>query len=530
MNKYLEYAINAGFVNPVIEGDNYKNRTLICNCSQCGKVIKFRYSCIKRRLTTICAECVSKSYRNTEEKVKENIEKHGCKLLSKYANSTFEKIDIECHCGKVFSKLYNDIAKTKKLQCDECRGIIPLDEYIKKIKDCGIDVINYVNRMEIYVRCPCGIIYKTDCQTCYNKKHKGFCKLCSDKMPHPETRQAKEQQLVNFLKCYGCELIDEYKTAHTKVRVKCKCGNIYFRKPNSILTGSKLCTNCTGFETFPETYLKTFFDNFGITFEEKNRKIIKPLELDYVIDKLAIEVNGAYYHSETMNKCKDYHLNKYNRTKEQGYQLIQFWDLEIVEKPKIVKSMILGKLNLAKRIFARKLKLVELTTKECYEFFQSNHISGNAKCNYSLALIDENKKIYCAASFGFSRFNKKYEWELIRFANLAGHSVIGGASRILKNFEKIKKPKSLITFADKRFSNGNLYKQLGFDYLRETQPCYWYFTNKTGILHRSLFQKHMLKDKLANFDENLSEYENMKLNGFHRIWDCGSFVFCKVYT
>ena len=38
--------------------------------------------------------------------------------------------------------------------------------------------------------------------------------------------------------------------------------------------------------------------------------------------------------------------------------------------------------------------------------------------------------------------------------------------------------------------------------------------------------KHKLKDKLTNFDPNLTEFENMENNGYFRIYDCGN----KVYT
>ncbi len=42
---------------------------------------------------------------------------------------------------------------------------------------------------------------------------------------------------------------------------------------------------------------------------------------------------------------------------------------------------------------------------------------------------------------------------------------------------------------------------------------------------RLQFQKHKLKNILENFDPNLTEWENMQLNGFDRIWDCGNLVF-----
>ena len=45
-------------------------------------------------------------------------------------------------------------------------------------------------------------------------------------------------------------------------------------------------------------------------------------------------------------------------------------------------------------------------------------------------------------------------------------------------------------------------------------------------------QKHKLKDLLdeGNYNENLSEVENMKNNRFLRVYDCGNLVFSKIYN
>ena len=42
---------------------------------------------------------------------------------------------------------------------------------------------------------------------------------------------------------------------------------------------------------------------------------------------------------------------------------------------------------------------------------------------------------------------------------------------------------------------------------------------------RYQFQKHTLQTKLENFNKDLTETENMKLNGYFRAWDCGQLVF-----
>ena len=112
-------------------------------------------------------------------------------------------------------------------------------------------------------------------------------------------------------------------------------------------------------------------------------------------------------------------------------------------------------------------------------------------------------------TFCKSRFNKNYEWELSRYSS--SKHVIGGASKLLKYFERIYKPKSLITYADRRFSQGNLYFTLGFTFDHFSLPNYFYVKNQIK-LSRIQCQKHKLKDILKDFNENLSESENMSLN------------------
>jgi len=63
---------------------------------------------------------------------------------------------------------------------------------------------------------------------------------------------------------------------------------------------------------------------------------------------------------------------------------------------------------------------------------------------------------------------------------------------------------------------------LGFIKIKDTKPNYWYFECGNDIRwHRYGFAKHTLSNKLKNYDNSLSEWENMKNNGYDRIWDCG---------
>ena len=65
---------------------------------------------------------------------------------------------------------------------------------------------------------------------------------------------------------------------------------------------------------------------------------------------------------------------------------------------------------------------------------------------------------------------------------------------------------------------------MGFKFDENTQPNYSYIIKNT--LHSRLkFQKHKLLNLLENFDSKLTEWENMKLNGYDRIWNCGNKKF-----
>jgi hypothetical protein len=143
-------------------------------------------------------------------------------------------------------------------------------------------------------------------------------------------------------------------------------------------------------------------------------------------------------------------------------------------------------------------------------------------------LFYENELV-AVMTFGKPRFNKNYEWELIRYATKSGYQVLGGAGKLLKYFERNYSPNSIITYADRSYSQGNMYRQIGFNLIKISEPSYnW--TNGLYVYSRFQCLKSRLKDILGDkFDSNLSENENMSLNGFYKVYDCGNFVFGKIF-
>jgi hypothetical protein len=279
-----------------------------------------------------------------------------------------------------------------------------------------------------------------------------------------------------------------------------------------------------------EKVLTDWLDEHNVDYQINVRNIIYPFELDIFIPSvsLAIEVNGGYWHHEDQGKHREYHLSKTQKCTEKNIELWHFFDWEMDIRLEIVLSKIAHKLGLSKRIYARTLQIIELNAHDKHVFVDNNHLQGDCSSKINLGLTDKTGIIYAAMTFGKSRFNKNYNWELLRFCNRTGFSVVGGAQRLLTKFLNAYKSEndSLISYCNLRFSIGNLYETLGFRHLHDSPPNYMYVTHNGNYAGtRNQWQKHLLYSKLPNFNKLLSEYENMKLNGYHRIWDCGQRVY-----
>lgn len=215
---------------------------------------------------------------------------------------------------------------------------------------------------------------------------------------------------------------------------------------------------------------------------------------------------------------------------KQGIQLIHIFENEWIYKKEIVKSRLKTLVGcFDKTIFARKCIVKNISSRLSQEFQEENHIQGAVKAKIHLGLYFNNELV-AIMTFGKSRFGKDYEWEMLRFCSKLGYHIPGGASKLLKHFERNYAPKSLVSYADRRWSTGKMYKSLGFLLDHVSKPDYWYFRPKTLMLEsRIKYQKHKLHSILDIFDESKTEVENMKANGYHRIFDCGNMVFVKTY-
>jgi hypothetical protein len=265
-----------------------------------------------------------------------------------------------------------------------------------------------------------------------------------------------------------------------------------------------------------------------------DRKLLNGLELDILIPSkgIAIEYNSLYFHSELSgNKDKGYHLNKFNLCKKNGIRLIQIMDIDWIYKQNIIKNRLNHILQTdLQKIYARNCTISLIPKELKRNFLSKYHIQGNDNSQiYIGAFYDQN--LVAVMTFGILRKtlgSKRVSgsYELYRYASCT--NIIGGASRLLQFFIKNYNPNEILTYSDNRWGITDFYEKIGFKFSHNSLPNYWYFNSRKyikNVLHRSGFQKHKLSSKIKIFDPTLTEWQNMQLNGYDRIWDCGNAVY-----
>lgn len=302
--------------------------------------------------------------------------------------------------------------------------------------------------------------------------------------------------------------------------------------------GISPCSKCSGIRSGSAAQLKLYEYICELVGDENviyNDRSILPnrKELDVYVPsaRVAIEYNGVFWHSYTERETKEQrnsHLTKTVECEQLGIHLIHVFENEWINTPEIVKSRISNTLGTTvAKIGARKCSIVDVSPKEAKAFFTRNHIQSQVNAGVTYGLSYRGNLVACM-SFGKARFSS-YQWEMLRFSTEAGTSIPGGASKLFNHFINNQSPTSVVSYADRRWSNIDkvFYTKIGFELSHASDPNYYYYKQSHGmkLMSRVQFQKHKLPSLLDTFDISLTEAENMFANGYRRIWDCGNFVF-----
>lgn len=517
---------------------DYKFSNKIKNCIECGKPLTRKQ--MWNNMSFCSLKCASSS-PVTRKKIEDtNLKKYGVKsvlsnrevrdkvsltLLRKYGAKKIGECQVAIEKRKrtnldkygvdnpfklnYFQEKARDTIKTKY----GVENVMHVDSFVKKIKETNLDKYGVDNICKIKKYADAS--HKTRMISEYNRLVKRFSEYVSP-----------------------CFTEEEYNGRNIEYKWMCKkCGSVFSSKiyttnfkDDKCIPRCWLCYPRMHGESKVELSVFDFVKAvYSGEIRRNVRNVIKPFELDIYLPNagVAIEINGSYWHGDINGKDELYHQAKTIMCMNKNIQLIQIFDYEWIEKRELVKdriSSIIGKSR--ENVFARKCVVKEIDCKTCSDFINDNHLQGSVASSIRLGLF-YNEEIVSVMTFARSRFSpNKYEYELVRFCSKINTRVIGGAGKLLSYFVKNKKPRSIVSYADLRYSNGKLYNSIGFRLSHISKPNY-YWCNVTGErLSRYKSQKHLLKGFLKDkYDGNKSESENMRDNGWFKVYDCGNMVF-----
>jgi hypothetical protein len=179
-------------------------------------------------------------------------------------------------------------------------------------------------------------------------------------------------------------------------------------------------------------------------------------------------------------------------------------------------------LGKGKRTYARQCEIKEVGTSDYRTFCDMFHLKGSANAKYKYGLYHDTKLV-AVMSFGHNRYEKDHAgYEMIRYCS--DGNVIGGASKLFKHFVKALDPDSVISYADRCWGSGEVYKKIGFtDVTIDIKNSGYWWMKDSVRYHRSNFTKKRLVS--LGYDASKSETIIMTEQGYTKIYDAGNLKF-----
>lgn len=246
-----------------------------------------------------------------------------------------------------------------------------------------------------------------------------------------------------------------------------------------------------------------------------------------------VELNPTVSHNSYFNvysgKVIDnpdvqYHLNKSKLAESHGYQCIHVWDWD--DWDKVIRLI----LPVSRKVYARKCKVVELAKKQADEFLNENHLQGTCKGQkVRLGLLCDDELVE-VMTFGTPRYNRKFEWELLRLCSLSGIYVVGGPSKLFSYFVKNCNPKSILSYCDRSKFTGKVYESVGMKLADEGTPNkHWYSPRKSErmqhITNNFLLQRGFDHIFGTSYGKGTSNEQLIIDRGYLPVYDCGQLRF-----
>lgn len=244
---------------------------------------------------------------------------------------------------------------------------------------------------------------------------------------------------------------------------------------------------------------------------------------DFKVGKYLIEIDPYATHNSTWGirnnppKSSNYHKHKSDLAKANGYRCIHKFDWDDPKK-------LIALLKNTTKVGARDCHIKEVSKEDAIAFIDSYHLQGYAKDTIRVGLY-YGAELVGIMTFGIPRYNKKYEYELVRYCT--SKNIIGGSEKLFKYFINTYNPASIISYCDEAKFSGTTYEKLRFKLVRSGRPSkHWYNPKTTQHITDNLLRQRGY-DQLfkTTYGKGTSNEALMLTAGFVEIFDCGQATY-----
>lgn len=451
--------------------------------------------------------------------MKENLKKvKEYKSLIEYENNDGFHIFVCKGCGKKFNS-----TRSGNVHAGQCK--IYQNNFVENYERFRSDVEKYCIEQNLYVVDVCKIL-KLDRHFLYKIMEVLNLNKSQDLKNEIEMKRYKDRS-NKYKSKTGYDI--PFKDPKIRSKIKETCMERY-GVPYNCMTEQCRFSNTYTISRPNKAFAEYLRNDFNINSEFEFH--IGRYSYDLYIPelKILIEINPTYTHNSTIGpkfrdghvagpQSSDYHLNKTELAIQNGYRCIHVFDWDYWSK-------IIYTINPNKtKIYARNCKIKEVSVKDCNEFLNNYHLQGTCRNqNVRLGLYYDNKLIQLM-TFGKPRYNKNYQWELLRLCSHKNYSITGGSQRLFKYFINNYNPESIISYCDRSKFEGNVYDKLGFKLKNQTGPAINWSKGYNKITDNLLRQRGA--DQLIGTSDGkgTSNREIMIREGWVEVYDCGQNVY-----
>ena len=495
------------------------------------------------------------------------------------------KVDFKCNKGHVYNQLIsNHIVMSTKERKSGC----PICKKENRIKDIAQNRRNkrhypewFINQLvyeedkerarsseltsldSVYFKCDKGHVYKMSVKDHINlttRTVRHGCKICAfeQREINRKAREANDREYPQWFIDDLAHEEDKEKarsgelTSTAIVEFMCRKGHIYSQVVgNHISMHTKerrsACPQCNHIRSKTELEIDAYIQSLGFTTEHKRlrNKQNSMFEIDiYIPEKnIGIEYNSCFYHKTLpfgdISVEKMYHQKKYIACKELGIKLISIFEPDWKYREEKIKQYLKDILvPVQERIYARECTLEKIDRNTANDMYEKYHLLGSTGVQQVSYGLFYKGSLTASMSFQKGRYTENSEpvWCLTRFVTLSGVCITGGASKLLKAFEREYKPSCLLSYSDNDFFSGGVYSKLGFEDKGVTNSPRYFWWLEGKEMKREICQlRHLSKNypelykEAQGYDGNKEDYIMLALGG-EKVYRAGHTKWEKKYV